>query len=155
MDKDKEKIKSSEGSGFQFGILDSEHLVWNPLVHKLYEENCHFFLIRVRRVDAFFYQTLDQYFQQAHIAASISLLSGYFDALVRVWTTPEKLKLLSTVISTSEVFLEEIREFRVQDIEYLWSTRLLQDKDLSKYRNSIETIRKQSVQGLELDQQLL
>jgi hypothetical protein len=106
-----------QGAGSQQPI---ERLVWRPEVHTLlFQETCHYFLLRVNRPDAELPTRVREFISRAQIKAScVYLLYGYFDVLIRVWATPTKYGLFDELTQNDLEFLQEIKEFKVKQIRY-------------------------------------
>lgn len=98
------------------------HWVWDPLAHRTFGESCYFYLLRLRRqtstsMGPFLSTILDR--AQILGGSGYSLL-GQFDALLRVWATPQKRDRLVNTFTQFVPNIVEVVEFEAATIEYLW-----------------------------------
>jgi len=95
--------------------------VWDQAVHEHYEENCHYFLVRVKHPDRALMENLVDPLKDAQVTPSaVYLLFGFYDALIRMWATRDKRERFVRLLTKDPGLIQEIREFLVTDIEYRW-----------------------------------
>lgn len=119
-----------------------ERVVWNPIVHEeIFGEYCHYFLIRLRKLEGRIGHNILEFFNSIGIrAVCIYSIYGYFDLLVRLWATPIKIRWLSNAVSKDNSLIKEIREFRVTNISYEGWQEKIDTQAIVPFRPIIEKI---------------
>lgn len=92
-------------------------------------------MIRVKNPEGRIGYNVQEFINKAQIkTACIYAIYGYFDFLVRLWATPLKIKWFSNEVENDTTLIEEIREFRVNHINYEGASNLNYGDSLTNRR---------------------
>lgn len=123
--------------------ISARRYVWDPVVHKtLYGEDLSFFLLRLSAPTLGVVADLEAVLRRASIVSScVYTVFGFYDALLRVWCTPEQRLRLIDELQNEFPDADFIREFRVDKAYYEdWSAHRhdLTFRTLQSFTGSIE-----------------
>lgn len=130
---------------FQAFDIHQGRLVWDPVVHRAYNEHCYYFLLRLRDPEIDVVGTIQGLLVQSKVESScIYILYGYYDVLVRLWATDQKRGRFVKRLDEHRELIEDVKEFQAHKIEYLWATKpaTVDDSSFPRYRPQVESVAK-------------
>ena len=153
-------LKGALGSDpFRAGDIHAERLVWHPLIHEqLYNENCYYFLLRLRDPIELVSQLQRLVLQAQIISSCIYVIYGNYDVLVRLWATHEKRNRFVSVLSQRQTIIDEVQEFQAKQIDYVWVDDAhlpLEPSRLSAYKSKIDRLCRQVLNQAPMDNTVL
>lgn len=94
---------------------------WHPQVHRLYDEDLFYFLLRFSQT-----RNVQQILQDIMAESGIRFycayaVTGYYDAVVRFWATPQYKRRLLKAITRARGEVATFQEFQASEIYYDWS----------------------------------
>lgn len=111
--------------------VDAARLNWNPSVHRHFDEDLYFVLIRFSRAREVA-RGVDQIMASAGIRHYSSYVTfGHYDALLRVWLTPFHWQRLLSTLASNEQERSRILHLKVSRLDYLWLQRPIPISDLN------------------------
>lgn len=137
---------------FQSRDVADRRLVWDPAVHELYDEHCSYFLLRMREPDPNIVETMTHLLVQAQISSfCVYVVYGYYDVLVRVWSTGQKRGRFIDLLDRNATAIESVDEFLAGSILFLWSQTVEFDdpRELQAFRPDIEIVSRAILRKIE------
>ena len=96
--------------------------IWDPKVHQLYNEQCFYFLLRLRNPDNVLIENLrDLIIKEGILSFCYYSLYGYYDVLIRMWAAAHKRARFINTLERLKDNIESISEFQAREINYSWS----------------------------------
>lgn len=112
---------------FRETIEASERWIWAPTAHEYFSESCFFYLVRATARDAgggslatFVNSIL---MNEGLPGQTVHGLFGFHDFLVRIWSDETGRKRFLRALQQSPLEIEDISEFRVEQIRYTFAAK--------------------------------
>jgi len=139
---------------FRASNIHDSRLLWAPNVHQRFDENCYYFLLRLRNPTGDVVGTLGQLLARALVRSScIYELFGHYDVLVRIWATHRRRNRFIQVLEASKNLIEDARDFQAYHIDYRWAeNQSMSHEDLAPYVPRINQLCKSLATGQEVSQ---
>lgn len=132
---------------FRSEDLTAERYVWDAEAHLAHGERCRYILLRLQAPQLDVIGRLAEVMDKALIVSYCTyFIYGYYDILIRIWSTPQKLERLSRLLQRTFDIAAQ-RDFEVDRIKYLWAEDKGTKETAERNRPTIDNVSMEEMAG--------